>query len=284
MPYLADGVNPYDDWGRDWFSNSTYDRYSHLSAVMEGVYNHRFREIGPSYEEYMLGKIKDELAANFANSLFTLVNALFELASQNGDYGFASYNFTTGITVSGHFNFSEDVQNNVQQLRILAGALSPVASYGGIDISGLQSETSPMFLNSELRYSGPNLQWFDNYSDGTSRRIDSWQTNMSYYGNGVLPNGAWTTGQTISPTGLSGFQMGNLDFGVPLNANFDLQGRSGFYIHPDGNNPGTLGCIGLNGTESRIQDFQFRYDRYYSRYGSMNLRVQWALYIFLNGF
>ena len=57
MPYLADGVHPYDDWGHDLFSGA-YDRESHLSAVMEGVYNHRFREIGPSFEDlyvYMEG-------------------------------------------------------------------------------------------------------------------------------------------------------------------------------------------------------------------------------------
>ena len=50
MPYLADGVHPYDDWGHDLFSGA-YDRESHLSAVMEGVYNHRFREIGPTFED-----------------------------------------------------------------------------------------------------------------------------------------------------------------------------------------------------------------------------------------
>ena len=58
-----------------------------------------------------------------------------------------------------------------------------------------------------------------------------------------------------------------------LDANFDLNGGDGFYIHPDGNVPGTLGCIGLNCGVDRINDFLTAYNNYYNRNGSMRLTV-----------
>ncbi|WP_324172664.1 L,D-transpeptidase [Sulfurimonas sp.] len=66
-----------------------------------------------------------------------------------------------------------------------------------------------------------------------------------------LPNGLYTVERRkITPIS-SKMKKGFLDnktgkgFFVPLTAHFDLHGRHGFGIHPDGSPDGTHGCIGL---------------------------------------
>ena len=66
-----------------------------------------------------------------------------------------------------------------------------------------------------------------------------------------LPNGTYTVERRkITPLS-SKMKSGFIDNGtgqgyfVPLTAHFDLNGRSGFGIHPDGSPNGTHGCVGI---------------------------------------
>lgn len=51
-------------------------------------------------------------------------------------------------------------------------------------------------------------------------------------------------------------------------------GRSALYIHPDGNLPGTAGCVGLTGSFYELSDFSDRIRGYLRIHRSMTLRVR----------
>lgn len=59
---------------------------------------------------------------------------------------------------------------------------------------------------------------------------------------------------------------------MPVNALFDLHGRYGLGIHPDGNVPGTEGCIGL--LDSDTSDFRGMLDGYIMQNGCIDLKVE----------
>ncbi len=140
-------------------------------------------------------------------------------------------------------------------------------------ISTSLGKFDPMYLDSELAFDGNNLDWIDNYSHG-KRSTTSTSATSGPWGKGALPNGKWYTGESISPTANSSMTVGSTDFAIPLKATFNLNGRGGFYIHPDGGQwPGTLGCIGLNGSEASMINFLNKYNLYYQRYSRMTLNV-----------
>jgi hypothetical protein len=124
-----------------------------------------------------------------------------------------------------------------------------------------------------LEFDGSSLDIIDTYSNGTTNVRDSFSAVSGPHGNGAIPSGEWNTGNVISPTGNVGMSVDGSDFAISLDANFDLNGRSGFYIHPDGNVPGTLGCVGLNGGANRANEFLNTYTNYYNQHGSMRLIV-----------
>ncbi|MEM6405536.1 MAG: L,D-transpeptidase [Pseudomonadota bacterium] len=82
------------------------------------------------------------------------------------------------------------------------------------------------------------------------------------HGNGPLPIGSYTvqTRRVADGSLGAGFTdsvSGNSWF-IPLTPQFNTT-RSGFGIHPDGNVPGTRGCIGLTGTDA--QNFWLLWNR-----------------------
>jgi hypothetical protein len=74
------------------------------------------------------------------------------------------------------------------------------------------------------------------------------------HGKGVMPSGTYTikVRHAVVGNGLkSSYEdtaTGNRWF-IPLEPQFGTS-RHGFGIHPDGNVPGTLGCIGLNASDA----------------------------------
>lgn len=76
------------------------------------------------------------------------------------------------------------------------------------------------------------------------------------YGKGELPNGNYTIKVRYAAEGnknnmASGFIDSKTGKGwfLPLEPKFSTT-RSGFGIHPDGNKPGTKGCVGLQGDDA----------------------------------
>jgi RHS repeat-associated protein len=97
------------------------------------------------------------------------------------------------------------------------------------------------------------------FDNGSSFATDSFSAIAGGFGNGAPENGAYTVDnfQDRSPTGWynSGMNSDNVGFSFNLNPTFDT-GRTDLRIHPDGNNEGTLGCIGLTGQAAELTSFR----------------------------
>lgn len=72
------------------------------------------------------------------------------------------------------------------------------------------------------------------------------------FGKGQLPNGAYRveTRKAVDQGLAKGFVVGSTQFFIPITPGF-TSGRSGLGIHPDGRKKGTLGCIGLQGSDAK---------------------------------
>ncbi|MDP2522061.1 L,D-transpeptidase [Neptunomonas phycophila] len=84
---------------------------------------------------------------------------------------------------------------------------------------------------------------------------DSYSVITGGYGLGEIPNGSYivktrNVAEGDSTTMKSGFLNPATGRGwfIPLEAKFNTS-RFGFGIHPDGNLPGTKGCLGLQGDD-----------------------------------
>lgn len=118
-------------------------------------------------------------------------------------------------------------------------------------------------MSDELFFDGNTLRWGG----------ESWPAVSGPHGNGRLPEGKYTievdrrTGQSTSlGKGYRDRETG-LEWFVPLTPHFST-GRTGLGIHPDGNVPGTLGCVGIT---SRADSFYRRL----AGVGNLTLRVDY---------
>lgn len=73
------------------------------------------------------------------------------------------------------------------------------------------------------------------------------------YGKGELPEGTYHVDVRGAVEGShlgSAFKAGGVGFFIPI-AHVTEIGRRGLGIHPDGNVPGTEGCIGIQGNDAK---------------------------------
>ncbi len=99
-----------------------------------------------------------------------------------------------------------------------------------------------------------------NFDDGTSIVLDSFEGVAGGYGNGAPENGNYVTSNYADRGPQSnwynrGMTRDEIGFSFNLDPLF-LTNRSLLRIHPDGNNEGTLGCIGLNGDKDELLRFR----------------------------
>lgn len=96
------------------------------------------------------------------------------------------------------------------------------------------------------------------FDDGSAISIESYEGTAGGFGNGAPENGSYSVNnyQDRSPSGWfnPGMNRDGVGFSFNLNPNFDTN-RSLLRIHPDGNNPGTLGCVGLSGNAQTLIQF-----------------------------
>ena len=79
--------------------------------------------------------------------------------------------------------------------------------------------------------------------------------NSGGFGSGAPPNGEYTTHTYRDRTEAGSYSKGMNKNGVGFSFNIDPQfstKRSLLRIHPDGNNKGTLGCVGLSGSKKEL--------------------------------
>ena len=99
-----------------------------------------------------------------------------------------------------------------------------------------------------------------NFDDGTSIVLDSFKGVAGGYGNGAPENGDYVTSNYADRGPLSnwynrGMTHDEIGFSFNLDPQFKTN-RSLLRIHPDGNNEGTLGCIGLSGDKNDLIRFR----------------------------
>jgi RHS repeat-associated protein len=96
------------------------------------------------------------------------------------------------------------------------------------------------------------------FDNGSSKALDSFSAVAGGFGNGAPENGNYTVSnfQDRSPDGWynRGMNSDGVGFSFNLNPQFSTN-RSDLRIHPDGNNEGTLGCIGLSGNATQLGAF-----------------------------
>jgi RHS repeat-associated protein len=96
------------------------------------------------------------------------------------------------------------------------------------------------------------------FADGESSTAISYDAIAGGYGNGSPENGEYTVNnyrdRSSSGSYNKGMNKDGVGFSLDLNPQFKT-GRTELRIHPDGNNEGTLGCIGLSGNSMILKDF-----------------------------
>ncbi|WP_241280246.1 DUF6443 domain-containing protein [Chryseobacterium cucumeris] len=97
------------------------------------------------------------------------------------------------------------------------------------------------------------------FENGKTKTLGSYDGVAGGFGNGAPENGEYTVDsyQDRSPNGWynKGMNRDGVGFSFNLNPQFST-GRSLLRIHPDGNNEGTLGCIGMSGDKIVLTNFR----------------------------
>jgi len=98
------------------------------------------------------------------------------------------------------------------------------------------------------------------FQNGKTKNWNTYDAVAGGYGNGAPENGNYTIdyyrsrGKTGSE---SGYYKDGVSFTYNLNPMFST-GRTDLRVHPDGNNEGTLGCVGLSGNGKILREFRDR--------------------------
>ena len=97
------------------------------------------------------------------------------------------------------------------------------------------------------------------FDNGSSKQLDSFSAVAGGFGNGAPENGSYTVSNFRDRSAGGGdYNKGMNSDGVGFSFNLNPQfstNRSDLRIHPDGNNEGTLGCIGLSGNATQLNSF-----------------------------
>lgn len=112
---------------------------------------------------------------------------------------------------------------------------------------------------SESALTAINVTLFLILADGTERDW-TYKAVAGGFGNGAPENGEYTTDTYRDRSRNNGdysegMNKDGVGFSFNLNPQFDT-GRTDLRIHPDGNNEGTRGCIGMSGEKMILTNFR----------------------------
>ncbi|MGS2764687.1 hypothetical protein [Sinomicrobium sp. M5D2P9] len=114
------------------------------------------------------------------------------------------------------------------------------------------------------------------FDDGGTYILDSYDGVAGGFGNGAPENGSYTVSNYLdrSPSGWhnKGMNRDGVGFSYNLDPKFNT-GRSLLRIHPDGNNEGTLGCIGLSGNARELNAFKDTLNGYLENQNSIQVNI-----------
>jgi len=139
----------------------------------------------------------------------------------------------------------------------------------GVSVSGSMRDGNNLIGDVQVTFQA-------NFDDNSNYAISSYNAVAGGYGNGAPENGDYTVNnyQDRSPSGWysSGMNRDGVGFSYNLNPQFNT-GRSDLRVHPDGNNEGTLGCIGLTGNAQGLTDFRNTLNGYLQNRSSLPVNI-----------
>lgn len=121
-----------------------------------------------------------------------------------------------------------------------------------------------------------SVSFLIHFDNGGSHAVKSYVGVAGGFGNGAPENGSYTVNnyQDRSKSGWynKGMNRDGVGFSYNLNPQFKT-GRSLLRIHPDGNNEGTLGCIGLSGNAKDLNEFTETLNNYLKNQSSIRVKI-----------
>ena len=125
--------------------------------------------------------------------------------------------------------------------------------------------------NVDISKAEGTLSMIQHCDDGNDYVRFSFDATSGDYGNGSLENGQYSVGKGWRRSE-KGYLQHDFGFCFPIIPGFETD-RSELLIHPDGNKPGTKGCIGINSDLFGLKDFYKTMNLIIDNYGNIPLTV-----------
>lgn len=168
--------------------------------------------------------------------------------------------------------YVEDHENGVYMGPFVQPMYREAGTVTSVDLSFTGTATnSKNSQNADVSKSVGTLTMVQHCDDGNDYVRFSMDATSGPYGNGSLQNGSYTVGRGWRRSE-SGYVQNGVGFCFPIIPGFKT-GRSELLIHPDGNKPGTLGCIGISSDAFGLRDFYKTLNKAISKYGNIPLNV-----------
>ncbi len=269
---MMHGLNMYDYSAR--YYESTIGRFTTIDPLAEKYYswspyaycaNNPILMIDPTGKDWIIvshdGKELRRVEEKGADTYYKVNETAFNAAS--------SY-YSKELGATDNFN---NTLLSVGGLMLLQekGVEGLVAQQTGVGINVTGSMRDGSSLIGDVTV---NVQ--ATFDDGRAYNIGTYSGVAGGYGNGAPENGDYSVNnyQDRSPRGWynSGMNKDGVGFSYNLNPEFNT-GRTALRIHPDGNNEGTLGCIGLSGNKNHLKSFVKSVNNSLLRYQSISLNI-----------
>ncbi|AEE49135.1 RHS repeat domain-containing protein [Haliscomenobacter hydrossis] len=226
------------------------DRYLNLSGYAS-MANNPIRIIDPDGKDLIVVNKRNEelrrVEASGEDRHYKVNQKAFNKASASFMNGRKDYNTLLSIIA---------LRNREEK----SGRTDLIAEQTGVSVSitGAMRENSTKIGDVQVNFQA-------NFDDGSSKTIKSFSAVAGGYGNGAPENGSYTINnyQDRSPSGWynEGMNRDGVGFSYNLNPQFRT-GRTELRVHPDGNNEGTLGCVGLSANAQGLTDFRSTMNSY----------------------
>jgi RHS repeat-associated protein len=245
----------YDPQVGRWHNIDAHsDRYHVLSPYV-AMANNPIRIIDPDGKDLIVLSMNNgnqelkRIKMQGEDKYYKVNEKAFEKASES--FVFDNQDYNTILSVYSLRN--EEVKSGNDNL---------IAEQTGVSISitGEMRESNALLGDVKINFQA-------DFDDGSHFTTKSFDGVAGGFGNGAPENGNYSVNnyQDRSPTGWynKGMNKDAVGFSYNLNPQFST-GRSLLRIHPDGNDEGTLGCIGLSGNGQGLTDFRTVLNNYLS--------------------
>jgi RHS repeat-associated protein len=118
-----------------------------------------------------------------------------------------------------------------------------------------------------LTFDGSRVTW---YTD-SGQALGKWSAASGPWGQGALPPGEYS-GNTLRTRTNPAMTREGIGWSLNLDPNFETE-RTLLRIHPDGNVPGTEGCIGIQAPKAALSALQNRLQQFLNKAGNIPVYV-----------